>query len=117
MRFTSIKDYSKYTLYEDGTILNHVDYKIMGCTECRGRYVVALTNHSKSKKTWDISQLVAIHFVENNVPEGKKPIVGFKDKDNSNIHATNLQWIAKGEDLRKYTKEELKERRKAQFTK
>ena len=117
MKFSQVDSYMKYTIYEDGTVLNHVDYKIMGRTECRGRYVVSLTNNSKSKKTWDISQLVAKYFVENNVPEGKKAIVGFKDKDHSNIHANNLEWIAKGDDLRKFTEEQLKERRKYQHCK
>ena len=117
MRYTSIKDYSKYTIYEDGTILNHVDYKIMGCTNAKNRCVVALTNHSKSKKTWNIATLVATYFIENNVPKDKYPIIHHKDNDTSNHHANNLEWIAKGEDVRKYTKEEIAERRKYQFSK
>ncbi len=117
MRFSQINSYMKYTIYEDGTILNHVDYKIMGCTNARNRSVVALTNNSKSKGTFDIAVLVAQHFVENNVPEGKKAVVGFKDNDKLNIHANNLEWIAKGEDVRKFTEEERKERIKYQQAK
>ena len=110
-----INNFPKYTIYEDGTILNHVDMRIMSKTTSRNRSVVQLTN-SPDKQVRDISLLVANHFLHNDDPENKTIII-HKDKNYSNHHLSNLKWERKGEDVRQYTPEEAHTRRKISFAK
>ena len=60
-----INNFPKYTIYEDGTILNHIDMRIMSKTTTRNRSVVQLTNSPTDKQVHDISLLVANHFLHN----------------------------------------------------
>ena len=112
MDYKTINDYPNYTIYEDGTVLNHITFKIMGETKSTGnRLLVTLTNSPKDKKLFDIGLLVARHFIPIEDPETNN-IIMRKDKNNSNNHVSNLIWTRKGEDLRRYTKDELKENKK-----
>ena len=112
MKSSVIEHFTKYTVYEDGTVLNHIDFKVMGETRSTGnRKVVTLTNSPTDKKLFDIGLLVAHHLLPNDDPQNKNTLV-HKDKNNGNNHLSNLIWVKKGEDIRKYTKEEAIQARK-----
>ena len=95
MRHTTIKDFPNYTIYEDGTILNHVLFRILCATKSRHRHVCTLCNEGNAKSRVDIPKLVAIHFVENNIPQNLTPTPSFIDGNYDNFHVNNLKWIAR----------------------
>ena len=95
MRQTTIKDFPNYTIYEDGTILNHVLFRILCATKSRHRHVCTLCQDGKPTSRVDIPKLVAIHFVENKIPQNLTPTPFFIDGDYNNYHANNLKWVAR----------------------
>jgi hypothetical protein len=112
MELRVINGYPQYTIYEDGTILNHETIQIMGATVTREKIVVTLTKNKK-RKLFSYSRLVAEHFIPN--PENKR-IVRHIDGDFRNYHKDNLKWCNQGEWFVKYDNDEdRKEVRKKQF--
>ena len=103
-----IQGFPNYTIYKDGTILNHETFKIMGVTETREKCVVTLT-YKGNKKLCAYSRLIAEHFIPQSNP---KLVVIHKDKNHCNYHVDNLGCVKNGEDVRKYTPEEAYESRK-----
>ena len=103
MKYKTVKNYPQYTIYEDGTCLNHETFKIMGVTTTREKVVVSLGGNKG--KLYSYSRLVAEHFIPR--PDNiEKPIVLHRDKDITNYHVNNLYWERKGEDVRKYHTQE-----------
>ena len=111
MRHTTIKDYPNYTIYEDGTILNHVLFRILCATKSRHRHVCTLIREGeKPSSRIDIPKLVAEHFVEHNIPKNLTPTPFFIDGNYNNFHASNLKWIARRDRPRELdNNEEIKE--------
>jgi len=108
MKSCLINDYLQYTIYEDGTILNHETFQILSATITRQKVVVSLTNNKKSK-LFAYSRLVAEHFIEN--PENKK-IVRHIDGDFTNYHKDNLKWCNQGEWNIKFDNEEDRQKKR-----
>ena len=110
MRYETINDFPDYTIYEDGTILNHVRFKILSATKSRNRYVCTLCKEGTSKTRVDIPKLVAEHFVENNIRKALTPTPFFIDGNYDNYHANNLKWIPRRDRPRELdNNEEIKE--------
>jgi hypothetical protein len=110
MRFCVINGYPDYTIYEDGTILNHKTFYIMGQTITREKVVVSLRKKPNEADVLSYSRLVAEHFVPN--PENKK-IVRPIDGNFKNFNASNLEWGSYSEWFIKYDNEE--DRKKARL--
>tara|TARA_R110000737_G_C14463009_1_gene465315 strand:+ start:114 stop:827 length:714 start_codon:yes stop_codon:yes gene_type:complete len=111
-----VTGFPNYTIYPDGTLLNHETFRIMGVTDTRKKFVVSLTYGTK-KKVCDYARLVAEHYLADErlalSATSPFPIVVHKDQDHTNYHVDNLMWTRKGEDVRKYTPKEAYESRKA----
>jgi hypothetical protein len=111
MRYETIQGYPNYTIYEDGTIINHTIFYLHNHTIVNGRGpVVRLIDENKKAKNIAVSRTLAETFIPN--PENK-PKVSFRDKDVKNINLDNLYWANQGEYLIRYTEEERIQARKA----
>tara|TARA_R110000796_G_C14432136_1_gene421256 strand:+ start:85 stop:804 length:720 start_codon:yes stop_codon:yes gene_type:complete len=112
MRYETIKGHPNYTIYEDGTILNHDTFYIHKHTHSKGKGSVTRISTGigvKNSVNITISQQLAIHFIPN--PENKSRVF-YKDKDTTNLTIDNLYWGDYGDHLVKYTPEEAIEARK-----
>lgn len=106
MNYKTIKGHSNYTIYEDGTILNHTTFHIHKHTKCLGRSpVVRLIDDNKNTKNNCLSILLAEHFLYGPNPKGKTR-VSFKDKDPNNIQLDNLYIGKYGDCSIRYNEEE-----------
>ena len=99
MKGITVKDYPQYTIYEDGTCLNHKTFQIMGTTQTREKVVVSLGGPKGN--VYSYSRLVADHFIPRPEIVGKQ-IVRHKDGDCTNYHVNNLYWCRQGEWLVQY---------------
>ena len=99
MKGITVKDYPQYTIYEDGTCLNHKTFQIMGTTTTREKVVVSLGGPKGN--VYSYSRLVADHFIPRPEIVGKL-VVRHKDGDCTNYHVNNLYWCRQGEWLVQY---------------
>lgn len=89
MRSGSLEGFSRYIIYEDGSMWNKLTDSYMSPVWNGGFWCINLTNDSGKKSLEKIHRLVAICFVEN--PEGYK-FVGHIDENKNNNQANNLYW-------------------------
>ena len=84
-----IQDFSNYSIFKDGTVINNVSGKpVKPIDNGRGYMIVGLY---KNKRTFvfRIHRLVATHFINN--PQNL-PYVNHKDENKSNNSVDNLEW-------------------------
>jgi hypothetical protein len=85
-----INNYPDYTIYPDGTILNHKLFIIMTiCKDKDGYGTIGLRNKD-GRKTKKVHRLLAEHFIPN--PDNL-PLVDHCDGNPSNNSLDNLRWV------------------------
>ena len=85
-----INNYPNYTIYPDGTILNHKLFIIMAsCPDKDGYRILGLRNKD-GRKTKKLHRLLAEHFIPN--PDNL-PLVDHWDGKPSNNSLDNLRWV------------------------
>ena len=89
MKYKVINGFPAYTIYEDGTILNHDRFVIMSWTKSRDKEVVRLTNNPKDRANFSKVVLLAEHFLP---PKKEGQVVIHIDGDTKNHVLTNLKW-------------------------
>ena len=62
MDYKTINDYPNYTIYEDGTVLNHITFNIMVPCASRERQLITLTKNKRSK-LFDVARMLAVQFI------------------------------------------------------
>lgn len=95
----SFNEYPNYAFSNKGKAFAFSDMKLMNpCRSTKdGLYVLKLRYKGKSRKT-NLSRIVGELFVENSQ---NKPLVCFKDGDNTNINSDNLIWLSQKELMEK----------------
>lgn len=100
MRYTELKQYDKYYIFEDGTIKDKKTGKIKKMALSTKGYVRAEFQFFKGRKRYYLHRLVAQHFIDN---PNDKPHVNHKDMNKRNNHASNLEWITVSENNSHYS--------------
>jgi hypothetical protein len=88
-----ISDFPNYCVSNFGNIMNNKTYRIMKPNLKGGYLNISLTN-GKNKKYFKVHRLVALTFIQNS---DNKPEVNHKDKNRTNNHISNLEWMTKPE--------------------
>jgi hypothetical protein len=91
----TIKNFSKYIIYEDGSIyslFNNIWRKQNNDKD--GYQIIVLTNDQGKKITCKVHRLVAQTFISN--PDDK-PNINHKDGNKKNNHISNLEWVTTAE--------------------
>lgn len=90
MRTIQIESFNRYTINEEGVVVNTETGKVLR-TDLTSSGYRRVTLHQDGKvKRVTIHRLVAMHFVSN--PEGK-PMVNHLDGNKLNNHYLNLEWV------------------------
>ena len=100
MKTTQLKGFPNYTIYEDGTVYNHILGKVVKSFPMKqtGYWMIGIYDDSHKQRHQYLHRLLAICFLENpnNLPE-----VHHVDGDKSNNNISNLEWISRIDNRRK----------------
>lgn len=98
-KFKPIPGFSKYSIFEDGTVYSNVRNKIVAKTKnWAGYWVVSITDDNGYRAPRKVHRLVYSAYV-GPLEEGK--VVDHKDDNKNNNHYTNLQQITPSENSTK----------------
>jgi len=86
-----INNYPNYTIYPDGTILNHKLFVIKKTWKDKDGYIITNLSNEDGKKCKKVHRLLAEHFIPN--PDNL-PLVDHIDRNPSNNSFDNLRWVS-----------------------
>jgi len=86
-----INNYPNYTIYPDGTILNHKLFVIKKSWKDKDGYIITTLSNKDGKKCKKVHRLLAEHFIPN--PDNL-PLVDHIDRVPSNNSLDNLRWVS-----------------------
>tara|TARA_R100000734_G_C3275327_1_gene70256 strand:+ start:80 stop:535 length:456 start_codon:yes stop_codon:yes gene_type:complete len=86
-----INNYPDYTIYPDGTILNHKLFVIKMSWKDKDGYIITNLSNKDGKKCKKLHRLLAEHFIPN--PDNL-PLVDHIDRNPSNNSLDNLRWVS-----------------------
>jgi hypothetical protein len=86
-----INNYPDYTIYPDGTILNHKLFVIKMSWKDKDGYIITTLSNKDGKKCKKLHRLLAEHFIPN--PDNL-PLVDHIDRNPSNNSLDNLRWVS-----------------------
>ena len=95
-----IDGFENYAISDKGKIYN-LKFKKEIRSHIRGRYIICVLPSNQGQKSFLVSRLVAMHFLEN--PENK-PCVDHINNDKFNNDVKNLRWSTHAENLMNKTK-------------
>ena len=90
-----IDGFENYAISDKGKIYN-LKFKKEIRSHIRGRYIICVLPDNQGQKSFLVSRLVAMHFLEN--PENK-PCVDHINNDKFNNDVKNLRWATHAENL------------------
>ena len=91
---TSIEEFSRYLIYENGDVLNIAKGILMKSRIRFGYKIVDLTNDKGIRKSMRVHRLIGLAYIPNPL---NKPCIDHIDQNKSNNHLSNLRWATHAE--------------------
>jgi len=93
---TSIEEFSRYLIYENGDVLNIAKGILMKSRIRFGYKIVDLTNDKGIRKSMRVHRLIGLAYIPNPL---NKPCIDHIDQNKSNNHLSNLRWATHAENM------------------
>ena len=91
---TSIEEFSRYLIYENGDVLNIAKGILMKSRIRFGYKIVDLTNDKGIRKSMRVHRLIGLAYIPNPL---NKPCIDHIDENKTNNHLSNLRWATHAE--------------------
>lgn len=99
MKFTKIKGFENYIIYENGSIWSITNQRFIGANPTTtSKYLYVKLYKNGTVQYYSVHRLVALHFVPN--PDCL-PVVDHIDNGIYNNHYSNLQWCTQQQNIHK----------------